>query len=303
VRGDIHAPPRFEPRRKDLPTIMNILSIQSHVVYGHVGHQASTFPLQRLGHEVWALPTVLYSNHLAKPSFTGRKLDAAVIAELVEGLRKLDLLGRLDAVLTGYLGDAPTVPVAIAALESARANKADVVFACDPVMGDDGSLYVSKALAEAIARELVPRADILFPNIFELQHLTGMPVTGLKDVRPAMEALRKQTRRALIVATGIPDEEHADLITALALDDSGLWQAKAKLHPMSASGNGDCFAALFLGRYLGHRDLATALGNAVEGMSRIAGLTAATKADELKIVESQEVWAQLDPEAAAVQVG
>jgi pyridoxine kinase len=279
---------------------MNILSIQSHVVYGHVGHQASTFPLQRLGHEVWSLPTVLYSNHLAKASFAGRKLEPQVLEELIGGLRKLDLLGRLDAVLTGYLGDAPTVPVAIGAWEAARATKPDVLFACDPVMGDDGALYVSKALAEAILLELVPRADILFPNIFELQHLSGLPVGGLKDVRPAMEALRKKTRGALIVATGIPDETH---LISLALDDSGLWQAKAKRHDMGASGNGDCFAALFLGRYLGHRDIATALGNAVEGMSIITGLTAAANADELKIVESQERWAVLDTEMSAERIG
>jgi pyridoxine kinase len=282
---------------------MNILSIQSHVVYGHVGHQASTFPLQRLGHEVWSLPTVVYSNHLAHPSFTGRKLEAGFIEELLTGLGKLDLLGRLDAVLTGYLGDAPNVPMAIAALEAARAQKPEVVFACDPVMGDDGALYVSPALAESIARDLVPRADILFPNIFELQHLTGHTVTGLKDVRPAMEALRKKTRNALVIATGIPDEQHKELITALALDESGLWQAKAKRHPMGASGNGDCFAALFLGRYLGHRDLPVALGNAVEGMSKIAALTAATNADELKIVESQEIWSQEDPNAVANRIG
>src|SRR5581483_12224676 len=219
---------------------MNILSIQSHVVYGHVGHQASTFPLQRLGHSVWLLPTVLYSNHLAKPSFTGRKLEAKVLEELIDGLRKLDLLGRLDAMLTGYLGDAPTVPLVIATLEAARAKKPDVVFACDPVMGDDGALYVSKALAESILKDLVPRADILFPNIFELQQLSGLPVTGVKDVRPAMETLRKKTRGALIVATGIPDSEHRDILTSLALDDSGLWQAKAKRHDMKASGNGDC---------------------------------------------------------------
>ncbi|GAB2178077.1 pyridoxal kinase [Dongia sp. agr-C8] len=282
---------------------MNILSVQSHVVYGHVGHQASTFPLQRLGHEVWSLPTVLYSNHLAHPSFTGRKLDAHFIDELLEGLRKLDLLGRLDAVLTGYLGDAPIVPMAIAALEAARAAKPEVVFACDPVMGDDGALYVSQALAESIARDLVPRADILFPNIFELQHLTGLTVTGLKDVRPAMEALRRRTRNALVIATGIPDETDRGLITALALDDSGFWQAKAKRHPMGASGNGDCFAALFLGRYLGHRDLPVALGNAVEGMSKIAALTASTNADELRIVESQETWSKQDPNAVAIKIG
>jgi pyridoxal/pyridoxine/pyridoxamine kinase len=117
-----------------------------------------------------------------------------------------------------------------------------------------------------------------------------------------MQALRKRTRNALIIATGIPDEQHADIITALALDDSGLWQAKAKRHPMGASGNGDCFAALFLGRYLGHRDLPVALGNAVAGMSTIAALTAATDADELKIVESQEIWAKADPVATAVRI-
>jgi pyridoxine kinase len=282
---------------------MNILSIQSHVVYGHVGHQASTFPLQRLGHEVWSLPTVVYSNHLAHPSFTGRKLEAGFIDELLKGLKQLDLLGRLDAVLTGYLGDAPIVPMAIAALDAARAKKPEVLYACDPVMGDDGALYVSPALAESIARDLVPRADILFPNIFELQLLSGHSVTGLKDVRPAMEALRKKTRNALVIATGIPDETRKELITALALDDSGLWQAKAKRHPMGASGNGDCFAALFLGRYLGHRDLPVSLGNAVEGMSKIAALTADTKADELKIVESQEVWSREDPNAVAVRIG
>jgi pyridoxine kinase len=252
---------------------------------------------------VWSLPTVLYSNHLAHPSFTGRKLEPKVIEELIDGLRKLDLLGRLDALITGYLGDAPTVPVAIATLEAARAKKPEVTFACDPVMGDDGALYVSKELAQAIDRELVPRADILLPNIFELEHLSGLRVTGLKDVRPAMEALRKKARGALIVATGIPDEAQDDLITALALDDSGLWRAKAKRHPMRASGNGDCFAALFLGRYLGHRDIPTALANAVEGMSLIAGLTAATDADELKIVESQERWAEIDPEMLAEKIG
>jgi pyridoxal/pyridoxine/pyridoxamine kinase len=115
-----------------------------------------------------------------------------------------------------------------------------------------------------------------------------------------MEALRKKTRGALIVATGIPDETH---LISLALDDSGLWQAKAKRHDMGASGNGDCFAALFLGRYLGHRDIATALGNAVEGMSIITGLTAAANADELKIVESQERWAVLDTEISAERIG
>jgi pyridoxine kinase len=283
--------------------ILNILSIQSHVVYGHVGHQASTFPLQRLGHQVWSLPTVLYSNHLAKASFTGRKFDAVQLEELMQGLRKLKLLDRLDAVLTGYLGDAPIVPVVIAALETARAAKPDVLFACDPVMGDDGQLYVSKGLAEAISRDLVPRADILFPNIFELQLLSGLPVTGLGDVRPALQALHRRTRNALVIATGIPDADHPEIINAFALNESGLWQAKARRHNMQASGNGDCFAALFLGRYLKDRNLPLALGNAMEGMSRIAALTAEQGSDELRIVESQEIWAKAEPGLLAERVG
>ena len=55
---------------------MNILSIQSHVVYGHVGNSAATFPLQRLGFEVWPIHTVQFAHHTGYGALVGMSCGA-----------------------------------------------------------------------------------------------------------------------------------------------------------------------------------------------------------------------------------
>ena len=87
---------------------MNILSIQSHVAYGHVGNAAAVFPMQRLGHEVWPIHTVQFSNHPGYGGFRGASFDAALIDACVEGIAERGALARCDAVLSGYLGGAET---------------------------------------------------------------------------------------------------------------------------------------------------------------------------------------------------
>jgi pyridoxine kinase len=273
---------------------MNILSIQSQVVYGHVGHQASTFPLQRLGHNVWPAPTVLFSNHLGWPTYRGEWVNPAAVGELMLGLKDLGVFGQVDAILTGYLGDPDMVRAARETVKSAREANPKLIYACDPVMGDDGKYYVKEELAKAITEGLVTHADILFPNIFELRHLTGVTVNTTKDAIASIRALKRKTGAEIVLGTGVPDETDPAYISALALNDDGIWQATGPRHKMrvTASGTGDCFAALFLGRYLPQHDLPYALGNAVAGMSRICGLTAATNAAELQIVESQDGWSK-----------
>ena len=273
---------------------MNILSIQSQVVFGHVGHQASAFPLQRLGHNVWPAPTVLFSNHLGWPSYRGEWVNLAAVGELMLGLKDLGVFGQADAILTGYLGDPDMVRVARETVKAARAANPKLIYACDPVMGDDGKYYVKEELAKAITEELVSHADILLPNVFELKHLTGITVGSVKDAIAALRALKRKTGAEIVLATGVPDEADPAYISALALNDDGIWQATGPRHKMrpTASGTGDCFAALFLGRYLPNRDLPYALGNAVAGMSRICALTSVKNSDELQIVETQDGWSK-----------
>ncbi len=172
---------------------LNILSIQSQVVYGHVGNSAAQFILQRLGHEVWAVPTTLFSSHLAKPSWTGKLVPQADIAALLDGLADLGVLDRVDAVMTGYLGESGNVAVIADLIDRLHRQRPHLIYACDPVMGDNGKLYVTPALADAIAAKLVGRADILLPNQFELQRLSGIgPVCWTARCRTRSRLWRRQ---------------------------------------------------------------------------------------------------------------
>jgi pyridoxine kinase len=272
---------------------MNILSIQSQVVYGHVGNSAALFILQRLGHDTWSIPTTLFSNHLARPSWTGRVLHKDDIAALIDGLEKLGVLDRLDAVVTGYLGDPGNVPVIAQLVDRLRRQRPDFIYACDPVMGDDGELYVKPALAEAIAGELVGRADILTPNQFELQRLSGLPLGDQAATIAAAQALRSRHDIRHVIATGVIDPATPQEIAAIAATPEGLWRASGPHIEVPASGAGDSFAALLLGHYLRNRELPQALTAAVSGTSAIFAATAAAKRDELAIISSQEIWANL----------
>lgn len=272
---------------------MNILSIQSQVVYGHVGNSAALFILQRLGHDTWSIPTTLFSNHLARPSWTGRVLHRDDIAALIDGLSQLGVLDRLDALTTGYLGDPDNVPIIASLVDQLRRRRPDLIYACDPVMGDDGALYVKPALADAIAAELVGRADILTPNQFELQRLSGLAVGSQASTIAAAEALRERHGIANVVATGVSDPATPDEIAAIAATGDGLWRASGRRIEVPASGAGDSFAALLLGHFLRNRDLPQALSAAVAGTSAIFAATAAADRDELAIIGSQETWANL----------
>jgi pyridoxine kinase len=274
---------------------MNILSIQSQVVYGHVGNSAALFILQRLGHEVWGIPTTLFSNHLARPSWTGRVLDKDDIIALIDGLSQLGVLDRLDAVVTGYLGDPGNVPVISTLVDRLRQHQPKLIFACDPVMGDDGALYVKPALADAIAANLISHADIITPNQFELQRLSGMDVHDRASTIAAAQSLRQKRGIGTVIATGVMDAASPDRITAIAVDDSGIWAASGHRTEAPASGAGDSFSALLIGHYLRHRDLPQALAAAVTGSSAIFAATAEAGRDELAIIDSQEIWANLPP--------
>ena len=272
---------------------MNILSIQSQVVYGHVGNSAAQFILQRLGHEVWPVPTTLFSNHLAKPSWTGKLIPHEDVAALLDGLSRLNLLDRVDAVVTGYLGDPGNVAIIASLIDQLRRKRPEIIYACDPVMGDNGQLYVKPALAEAIERDLIKRADILSPNQFELRRLSGIDVVDQATSIDASRALQQRYGTKAVVATGVLDNEHPDQITALAIEATGVWAASGPKIDVPASGAGDSFAALLLGHYLRSGSLSRSLNAAVAGTSAIFAATAALARDELAIVDSQDTWANL----------
>ncbi|MSP48867.1 MAG: pyridoxal kinase PdxY [Alphaproteobacteria bacterium] len=259
---------------------MPILSIQSSVVYGHVGNSVAALPLMRLGHEVWRLDTVAFSNHPGHGSFSGRVVPPSEVAELLRGLKALGVLKDCRAVLSGYLGEAGTAAVVAEAVFSAKSANPKAIYLLDPVIGDGGRVFVRPGVPEAIAERLVPLADICTPNVFELDQLTGMKVTDLDSARVAAHALRRRGPRTVIV-TGLPENGR---ISTLAVTNQGMWRVTAPRVDRPLNGTGDLIAALILGHYLDSSSISEALGLAASGMAEAIEATVAADRRELALV-------------------
>ncbi len=191
---------------------LNILSIQSWVAYGNVGNAASVFPLQRLGAEVWAVNTVEFSNHPGYGAWAGQVFTGAMVEAVIEGVAARGVLPGCDAVLSGYMGDAEVGEAILAAVAQVRAANPAALYCCDPVMGDAGRLYVRAGIPELITARAVPAADILTPNQFELEYLTGSSIRSVADLLAAVEALRRQGPGTVLVTSVQTDQTPADSV-------------------------------------------------------------------------------------------
>lgn len=273
---------------------MNVLSIQSTVTYGRVGNRAAVFVLERLGHEVWPIDTVAFSNHPAHGGFRGRVVPATEVRELIDGLAARGVLGRVDAVLSGYLGDAATGAVVADVVRRVRAANPGALYCCDPVIGEIGrGVYVRPGIAEVIRDDLVPMADVVTPNPFELELLTGVAPTTLDRAHVAARTLLGDGRPdagrpRLVVATGLMPPEAPGELAVLAVTGREAWCGRHPRRTVRVWGTGDAFTALFLGAYLARRDARTAVEHAVSALDEILVRAEAEDADELPLVPVQD---------------
>ncbi|MBO0828114.1 MAG: pyridoxal kinase PdxY, partial [Streptosporangiales bacterium] len=229
---------------------MHVLSIQSSVAYGHVGNSSATFPLQRLGVEVSPVLTVHFSNHTGYGQWRGPVFDPADVADVVTGIEERGVLGTVDAVLSGYLGDVAIGKVVLDALERVRAVNPDAVYCCDPVMGDVGrGMFVRPGIPEFMRDAAVPVADLVTPNQFELEYLVGRPVATLEDALAAVAALRDRGPRVVLVTGLVPASGAEDVIELLAVDEQAAYLVGTPLLDLSVNGAGDMTAALFLAHW------------------------------------------------------
>ena len=268
---------------------MNILSIQSHVAYGHVGNSSAVFPMQRLGVEVWPINTVQFSNHTGYGSWKGRVFDGGMIDEVMEGITERGVLSRCDGVLSGYMGSADIGHAILYAVEGVRVANPQAIYACDPVIGDVGrGVFVRPGIPEFMREQAVPAADIVTPNQFELELLSDVAITSIGDAHRAVDALRDAGPKVALVTSLVTEETPDDAIDMLAADDEGAWRVRTPKLDVSVNGAGDAIAALFTVHYLRERSAAAALANA---SASIYGLLKATKeagSREILTVAAQE---------------
>jgi pyridoxine kinase len=268
---------------------MNILSIQSHVAYGHVGNASAVFPMQRLGVDVWPIHTVQFSNHTGYGAWKGRVFDGGMIDEVMEGIAERGVLPTCDGVLSGYMGSADIGHAILSAVERVRAANPKAMYCCDPVIGDVGrGVFVRPGIPEFMREQAVPAADIVTPNQFELELLTDIEVKTISDAHRAVETLRDAGPKVVLVTSLVTEETPADSIDMMAADAQGAYRVRTPKLDVSVNGAGDAIAALFFVHYLREGSAASALAKA---SSSIYGLLKRTKEEgsrEILTVAAQD---------------
>lgn len=271
---------------------MKVLSIQSSVSYGHVGNSAAVFPLQRIGVEVLPVSTVLFSNHTGYGAWRGPLISPDDVRDVITGIQERGVLGQIDAVLSGYQGGEGIGEVILDAVARVKAANPNAIYACDPVMGNAKSgCFVAPAIPVLLRDRVVPQADIITPNQFELGFLTGTSPDSLESTLASADLARATGPSTVLVTSVERPDRPEGTIEMLAVTPDGAWIVQTPLLPFKANGSGDVTAALFTAHYGRTGDAADALARTTSSVFDLLELTHTSGERELQLVEAQEFYA------------
>ncbi len=281
---------------------MGILSIQSLVAYGHAGNSAAVFPLQRLGKVVWPVMTVHFSNHTGYGAWRGPVLAAAEVAEVITGIEERGAFAACEAVLSGYQGAKDVGAVVLDAVARVKAASPEAIYCCDPVMGDVGrGMFVRPGIPELMRDRVVPAADVVTPNHFELDFLTGTTSTTTSGLLDAADRLRAVGPSVVLVTSALLDDTPEGSLDLVAVSAEGAWRTRTPRLPISPNGGGDLTTAVFLANLLDGHPLPVALARTTSSVFAVMAATAAADDRELRIVQTQDLLAdprtEFEPQA------
>ena len=230
---------------------MSVLSIQSHVVYGHVGNSAVSFVLQRMGLDVWPLNTVQFSNHTGYADWEGRVTPADEVQALLHGISRRKILSGCKAVLTGYLGTPSLGDAVLDAVALVKAANPQAIWCCDPVMGDEGrGFFVPSAIADFFKRRALSHMDVMTPNQFEFEQICDMRISDLDHLRLALRLLHSKGPRLICITSArLADTPEQALDMVLSVPGQ-IWRLRLPRLPLSPNGAGDVVAGLVLYHFL-----------------------------------------------------
>ena len=272
---------------------MNILSIQSHVAYGHVGNSAAVFPLQRIGVEVWPIHTVQYSNHTGYDEWQGEAVHAGLIKKLVAGIEQRNVLGECDGVLSGYMGSTEIGAAILEAVATIRKANPSAHYCCDPVIGDVGrGIFAAQGIPEFMKKQAVPAADIVTPNHFELDYLAGRQSQTLAQARDAVKAVHDLGPRVILVTSLHCEETPEDAVDLLASDGERCFRLRTPQLQLIVNGAGDAIAALFYAHFLRSGRIDEALGKAASSIFGVLKRTAEAGTREIQLITAQDEFVE-----------
>lgn len=287
--GAIPDPPGSASPVPQWAPVTTILSIQSSVAYGHVGNSAATFPLMRMGVEVYPVITVHFSNHTGYGAWRGPLLAASDVADVVRGIDERGALSRVDAVLSGYQGGADVGAVILEAVDLVRSRNPAAIYCCDPVLGDvDRGIYVRPGIPELMRDTVVPAAQIITPNQFELAYLTGQPTDTVPEVLAAAEAARALGPDTVLVTSVVHRGAAEGTIDMIAVTGAGAWSVTTPLLPRTFTGAGDLTAATFLAELLATGSVERAVARTAAVVYGVLQVTVNSGTTELQLVAAQD---------------
>ena len=272
---------------------MKVLSIQSAVAHGHVGNSAAVFPLQRIGVEVLPVYTVNFSNHTGYGAWRGPVMSAQDVADVITGIEERGVFPEIDVVLSGYQGGTGIGDVIVDAVRRVKAANPTAVYACDPVMGNARSgCFVAPEIPELLRDRVVPAADLITPNQFELGYLTGTEPSTIESTLASADLARAMgPSTVLITSVERPDAEEGTLEMAV-VDEQGAWIVQTPRLPFKANGSGDVTAALFAAHHRATGDAALALERTASSVFDLIEATHTAGSRELLIVQAQQFFAE-----------
>ena len=262
---------------------MKILSIQSAVAFGHVGNSAAVFPLQRIGVEVLPVYTVNFSNHTGYGSWRGPMIDPSDVSEVIAGIEDRGGFPQIDVILSGYQGGEGIGDVIIDTVARVKAANPN-------------------ALPVLLRERVVPVADIITPNQFELGFLTDTEPDTIESTLASADLARAMGPSTIVVTSVERPDAEADTIEMMVVTDAGAWIVQTPRLPMKANGSGDVTAALFTAHFTRTGDAADALARTASSVFDLLTTTLESGERELQLVESQEFYANPRMQFTARQV-
>jgi len=282
---------------------MKILSIQSAVAYGHVGNSAAVFPLQRIGIEVLPVYTVNFSNHTGYGAWRGPMIEPKDVSEVIAGIEDRGVFPQIDVILSGYQGGEGIGDVIIDAVARVKAANPNAIYACDPVMGNAKSgCFVDPAIPILLRERVVPVADIITPNQFELGFLTDTDPDTIESTLASADLARAMGPSTILVTSVERPDREDDTIEMMVVTGAGAWIVQTPQLPMKANGSGDVTAALFTAHFMRTGDAADALTRTASSVFDLLTTTLESGERELQLVESQEFYAEPRMQFTARQV-
>ncbi|MFB3239412.1 pyridoxal kinase PdxY [Aeromonas salmonicida] len=270
-----------------------ILSIQSHVVFGCAGNSAAVFPMRRMGMEVWPVNTVQFSNHTQySQGWQGMVMPDGHIRQLITGLADIGVLGQCDALLSGYLGSAEQGEEILAAVARLKALNPNALYFCDPVMGHpDKGCIVAPGVADFLKNRALTCADMLAPNLLELEQLTEREIRNVPQALAACQQLRDQGVKLVMVKYLGKAGFAMDRFEMLLVCEEGAFHISRPLYPFARDpiGVGDLLSATMLANLLAGFTPVAAFERTNASVDAVMAQTWLAGAYELQLVAAQQV--------------